>query len=182
MPEVYDALGNGDREAGFDAMNAMSYDEAVQHASSSIACIDCHDPQTMELTITRPAFVEGIKQAKAAEGVPDYDVNRDATNQEMRTYVCAQCHVEYYFAGEGKTLTFPWKNGLTVYDAMNYYDEVAAGPTSPTRRAALRRSRRSTPTSRPGRRASTRPTASPAPTATCRTTARVRRRSRITRS
>ena len=124
MPEIYDELGNGDRKAGFDAMNAMSYDEAFEHASSSIACIDCHDPKTMELTITRPAFMEGIKQAKAAEGITDYDVNRDATNEEMRTYVCAQCHVEYYFAGEGKTLTFPWKKGLTVYDAMDYYDEV----------------------------------------------------------
>ena len=124
MPEVYDELGDGDRQAGFDAMNALSYDEAYQHASSSIACIDCHDPQTMELRITRPAFVDGIKRAKAAEGIADYDVNRDATNQEMRTYVCAQCHVEYYFAGEGKTLTFPWKNGLTVYDEMSYYDEV----------------------------------------------------------
>ena len=124
MPEVYDELGDGDRQAGFDAMNALSYDEAYQHASSSIACIDCHDPQTMELRITRPAFADGIKRAKAAEGIADYDVNRDATNQEMRTYVCAQCHVEYYFAGEGKTLTFPWKNGLTVYDEMSYYDEV----------------------------------------------------------
>ena len=124
MPEIYDELGNGDRKAGFDAMNAMSYDEAFEHASSSIACIDCHDPKTMELTITRPAFMEGIKQAKAAEGITDYDVNRDATNEEMRTYVCAQCHVEYYFAGEGKTLTFPWSKGLTVYDEMSYYDEV----------------------------------------------------------
>lgn len=124
MPQVYDELGDGDRQAGFDALNAMSYDDAYEHASSSIACIDCHDPQTMELKITRPAFMEGIRQAKAAEGIADYDVNRDATNQEMRTYVCAQCHVEYYFAGEGKTLTFPWKNGLTVYDEMNYYDEV----------------------------------------------------------
>ena len=124
MPEIYDELGDGDRKAGFDAMNAMSYDEAFEHASSSIACIDCHDPKTMELTITRPAFMEGIKQAKAAEGITDYDVNRDATNEEMRTYVCAQCHVEYYFAGEGKTLTFPWSKGLTVYDEMNYYDEV----------------------------------------------------------
>ena len=124
MPEIYDELGDGDRKAGFDAMNAMTYGEAVEHASSSIACIDCHDPKTMELTITRPAFMEGIKQAKAAEGITDYDVNRDATNEEMRTYVCAQCHVEYYFAGEGKTLTFPWSKGLTVYDEMNYYDEV----------------------------------------------------------
>ncbi|WP_303324418.1 ammonia-forming cytochrome c nitrite reductase subunit c552 [Actinomyces radicidentis] len=124
MPEVWDELGDGDRQAGFDAMNAMSYQDAVQHVKGTIACIDCHDPKTMELTITRPAFIEGIKAAKADEGIQNYDVNRDATPQEMRTYVCAQCHVEYYFKGEGKTLTFPWKNGLTVYDAMDYYDEV----------------------------------------------------------
>ena len=78
----------------------------------------------MELTITRPAFVEGIRKAKEAEGIKDFDVNEDATNQEMRTYVCAQCHVEYYFAGQEKTLTFPWAKGLTVYDAMAYYDEI----------------------------------------------------------
>ncbi|WP_233188212.1 ammonia-forming cytochrome c nitrite reductase subunit c552 [Actinomyces qiguomingii] len=124
MPAVYDELGDGDREAGFHAMNAMSFKDAYEHTSGSIACIDCHDPQTMELTITRPAFVDGIRKAKAAEGIADYDVNRDATNQEMRTYVCAQCHVEYYFAGDSKTLTFPWDKGLTVYDAMDYYDEI----------------------------------------------------------
>lgn len=124
MPEVYDKLGNGDRTAGFHAMNALSFSEATQHVGSTIACIDCHDPKTMELTITRPAFIEGIKKAKALEGIKDYDVNRDATNLEMRTYVCAQCHVEYYFAGEGKTLTFPWDKGLTAYDAMNRYDEI----------------------------------------------------------
>ncbi len=124
MPEVYDKLGNGDRMAGFDAMNKLSYQEAVQHASGTIACIDCHDPKTMELTITRPAFMEGIKKYKASQGISDYDVNRDASNQEMRSYVCAQCHVEYYFKGEGKTLTFPWDKGLTAQDAMAYYDEV----------------------------------------------------------
>ncbi len=37
-----------------------------------------------------------------------------ATRQEMRTYVCAQCHVEYYFAGEDKVLTFPWTEGNTI--------------------------------------------------------------------
>jgi nitrite reductase (cytochrome c-552) len=41
----------------------------------------------------------------------------------MRTYVCAQCHVEYYFRGEGKYLTFPWDKGLTIDDIERYYDE-----------------------------------------------------------
>ena len=55
------------------------------------SCADCHDPQTMELRITRPAFVNAMTD----RGV---DLAA-ATRQEMRTYVCAQCHVEYYFLG-----------------------------------------------------------------------------------
>jgi nitrite reductase (cytochrome c-552) len=47
-----------------------------------------------------------------------------ATRQEMRTYVCAQCHVEYYFAGENKLLTFPWEKGLRIDDIEAYYEEV----------------------------------------------------------
>ncbi len=124
LPEIVDTLGNGDQAAGWAAMNKLPYGEAVQHASGPVACIDCHEPGTMKLRITRPAFVEGIKEFKASQGIADYDVNRDATNQEMRAYVCAQCHVEYYFKGEEKTLTFPWDEGLTVNDAISYFDRV----------------------------------------------------------
>jgi len=124
LPEIMDSLGNGDQAAGWAAMNKLPYGEAVQHASGPIACIDCHEPGTMKLRITRPAFVEGIKAVKASEGIADYNVNRDATNQEMRAYVCAQCHVEYYFKGDEKTLTFPWTEGLTANDAIAFYDNV----------------------------------------------------------
>ena len=124
LPEVVDSLGNGDPAVGWAEMNKLPYGEAVEHAQGPIACIDCHDPDTMALRITRPAFIEGIKAYMASQGVENYDVNADATTQEMRTYVCAQCHVEYYFAGDEKTLTFPWKNGLTAQDAIDYYDEV----------------------------------------------------------
>ncbi len=124
LPEIVDELGDGDQAAGWAAMNKLPYAEAVQHAGGPIACIDCHDPQTMQLRISRPAFINGIKALKANEGVPNYDVNQDASNQEMRAYVCAQCHVEYYFAGDDKTLTFPWTHGLTVQDAIQYYDEI----------------------------------------------------------
>ena len=41
----------------------------------------------------------------------------------MRTYVCAQCHVEYYFKGENKALTFPWEKGLKIENINDYYDE-----------------------------------------------------------
>ncbi|MDR1799015.1 MAG: ammonia-forming cytochrome c nitrite reductase subunit c552 [Bifidobacteriaceae bacterium] len=117
-------LGNGDMNAGFDAMNVMPYSEATALAEHPIQCIDCHNPTTMELQITRPALIEGLKALKASEGITDYDVNRDATTEEMRTYVCAQCHVEYYFAGDAKTLTFPWSNGTDINDVWEYYQEI----------------------------------------------------------
>ena len=117
-------LGNGDINAGFDAMNKMAYADATKLAEHPVACIDCHDATTMELRITRPAFINGIAEYKAGQGVANYDVNTMATAAEKRTFVCAQCHVEYYFAGDAKTLTFPWDKGLTVDNALAYYDEI----------------------------------------------------------
>jgi nitrite reductase (cytochrome c-552) len=121
---AYKQLGGGDIFKGFDALNKMPYAEARQHVNHPVSCLDCHDSQTMALRITRPAFMEGIRKVKALEGVQNYDVNTQATRQEMRTYVCAQCHVEYYFKGEGKTLTYPWDKGLKVENIQAYYDEV----------------------------------------------------------
>ncbi len=88
-----------------------------------VACIDCHDPRTMALRVTRPGFINGIKALKAHEGKKDYDPNRDATRQEMRSFVCGQCHVEYY-CGPKLTLFFPWGNGLKVEEIESYYNDV----------------------------------------------------------
>lgn len=126
MPEVYSKLGHGDQNKGFDAVNSMTYKEATSHAKRPIACADCHDPKTMQLRVTRPAFINGIKALKKHEGVKNFDPNKDATNQEMRTYICAQCHVEYYFKDEGdgrKTLTFPWDNGTHIDQIYKYYED-----------------------------------------------------------
>ncbi|TWT90159.1 Cytochrome c-552 precursor [Pseudobythopirellula maris] len=117
-------LGDGDLFVGFEKLNAMPYMEAKEHLEHPVACIDCHDADTMALRVTRPAFMEGIAAAKAHEGIEDYDVNTMATRHEMRTYVCAQCHVEYYFKGDKKRLTYPWANGLTVDGAYEYYEET----------------------------------------------------------
>ena len=68
--------------------------------------------------------MEGMKAIKASQGVKDYDVNRDATRAEMRSFVCGQCHVEYYFKGPEKRLTFPWHKGLKADQILEYYDEV----------------------------------------------------------
>ncbi len=80
-----------------------------------IGCADCHEPENMNLQISRPALVEAFeRQGK--------DINK-ATPQEMRSLVCAQCHVEYFFKGDGKYLTFPWDKGYSVEDMEAYYDE-----------------------------------------------------------
>jgi len=87
-----------------------------------IGCSDCHDSETMDLHISRPA----LREAFASMGK---DVDK-ATHNEMRSLVCAQCHVEYYFHDYPETpekdqyLTFPWKYGLTLEDAEKYYDEM----------------------------------------------------------
>ncbi len=117
-------LGGGDLTAGFEKMNQMTYQEATKQVKHPVACIDCHDPKTMALRVTRPGFLEGIRNLKAGQGVPNYDPNTMATAQEMRSYVCGQCHVEYYFKGPEKRLTFPWHKGLKAENMYDYYEEV----------------------------------------------------------
>ena len=119
----YRRLGGGDLTKGFEVMNQMPYAEARKEVTHPVACIDCHDPASMQLRVTRPGFLEGIKLLKASQGVADYDVNRDATRQEMRAFVCGQCHVEYYFRGSEKRLTYPWTKGLKADDILAYYEE-----------------------------------------------------------
>jgi len=122
----YKTLGGGGPDAlikGFELMNQMKYQEARTKVEHPVACIDCHDPQSMQLRVTRPGFLEGIRKVKASQGIADYDVNRDATRQEMRAYVCGQCHVEYYFKGAEKRLTYPWDKGLKADEMLSYYEE-----------------------------------------------------------
>lgn len=116
--------GDGDLTRGFERLNPLSYDSAAAWVDHPITCLDCHDPETMALRLTRPAFIEGIRALKASEGIPDYDVQTMATRQEMRSFVCGQCHVEYYFKGTEKRLTFPWERGVTADSMLAYYETV----------------------------------------------------------
>ncbi len=117
-------LGGGDLVKGFEKMNPMPYAEARKLVDHPVACIDCHEPRTMALRISRPAFLEGMRALKASQGVQSYDPNTMATRQEMRAYVCAQCHVEYYFKGPEKRLVFPWAKGLGADQILAFYDEA----------------------------------------------------------
>ena len=121
---AYKELGGGDIMKGFDAINKMPYQEARKFVDHPVSCIDCHNPQTMQLRVTRPAFINAIRAVKASQGVQNFDVNEHATRQEMRTYVCGQCHVEYYFQGPEKRLVYPWEKGLKIENMLAYYDEV----------------------------------------------------------
>ena len=120
----YMKAGGGNLIKGSEAIDPRPYAEIRPLFTHPIGCIDCHDPSNMSLRVTRPAFLEGIKIVKAAEGIDDYEVNSMATRQEMRTYVCAQCHIEYYFKGTEKRLTHPWFKGLRGDDILAYYDEI----------------------------------------------------------
>ncbi len=81
-----------------------------------IGCADCHEPETMNLQISRPALKEAYERMGKEISV--------SSIQEMRILACAQCHVEYYFKGEGKYLTFPWDSGMTVEAIEKYYDNI----------------------------------------------------------
>ena len=144
---LYRALGDGDVIKGFEKTYAMSYQETNDKLREighhhPVSCVDCHEPETMGIRVTRPAFVQGIRALAAGTGeVPHlpsiqrwregprdkpYDPNTDATRTEMRSFVCGQCHVEYYCANKFK-LTYPWGKGLTVEDAESFWNEVKLG-------------------------------------------------------
>lgn len=141
MP-VYREMGGGDAMKGFEASYKLSYQEMSQKLRDSghahpVSCVDCHEPTSMTLRVTRPGFIRGIQALAASEApVPalpsiaqwrsgrretPYDPNRDATRNEMRSFVCGQCHVEYYCSSK-MPLTFPWGKGLRVEQIEAFWD------------------------------------------------------------
>jgi len=79
-----------------------------------ITCANCHDPATMKLRVFNPAFVEAMKK----KGI---DTSR-APREDMRSYVCGQCHSEYYFEPKGKKVVFPWDDGFLPEQMYAYYE------------------------------------------------------------
>ena len=106
---------------GVKEFYAGNFHDLKNEITHPVGCLDCHDPQTMKLQITRPA----LREAFAAMGT---DINT-VTHQQMRSLVCAQCHVEYYFktdesAGLKNYLVFPWKNGTGAEAILSYYNDI----------------------------------------------------------
>ncbi len=143
MP-VYRKLGDGDALVGMNKTHSMSYQELNKMVHDmghghSVSCVDCHDPDSMALRVTRPAFIVGLQRLAESEApvpaIPSieiwrqgsrsepYDPNIDATRNEMRSFACGQCHVEYY-CSSAMPLTFPWSNGLTMDGAEKEWNET----------------------------------------------------------
>ncbi len=80
----------------------------------SITCANCHDPATMNLRVTNPAFIEAMERRGT-------DVKK-ASREEMRNYVCGQCHAEYYFEPGTSKVTFPWDKGFHPEEVFAYYE------------------------------------------------------------
>lgn len=142
MP-LYRQLGDGDAIAGFKATHQMSYQALndMLHASGHahpVSCVDCHDPNTMRLRVTRPGFIHAIQAlAESDAELPQmpsierwrktdreqaYDPNKLASRTEMRSFACAQCHVEYY-CSSAMPLEYPWSKGLRVEDLEAHWNE-----------------------------------------------------------
>jgi nitrite reductase (cytochrome c-552) len=150
---AYRFAGKGDIMEGFRIVNSMTWNEARKMTDEAgnqlithpVSCVDCHDPETMRLRVTRPAFLVGMQAlARSDDPVPhlpsvmrwregtrggEYDVNALASRHEMRSFACAQCHVEYYFTPPdspiGRSqLVYPWHQGLKVERIEAYYDDI----------------------------------------------------------
>jgi nitrite reductase (cytochrome c-552) len=143
MP-FYRKLGEGDAMKGFEKTFTLTYQEANKQVhdmghAHPVSCVDCHDPKTMKIRVTRPGFINGIRAlAKSDAPVPgmdsilqwrlggkkgEYDPNTDASRNELRSFVCGQCHVEYYCSTK-MPLTFPWGKGLKADDLEAFWNET----------------------------------------------------------
>ena len=101
MP-LYRKLGDGDAIKGFETTYKIPYKDLNKQLHDMghgfpVSCPDCHDPKTMQLIVTRPAFLQGIERLansdaptpfapsierwRAAGKAKPYDPNTDATPQ-----------------------------------------------------------------------------------------------------
>jgi nitrite reductase (cytochrome c-552) len=141
MP-VYRKLGDGDAIAGLHKTHKMPYDELNKLVHDmghghSVSCVDCHDPESMGLRVTRPGFIEGLRKLATSEAplphLPSverwrksgssepYDPNKLASRTEMRSFVCGQCHVEYYCSSK-MPLEYPWSKGLRAENIEEHWN------------------------------------------------------------
>jgi nitrite reductase (cytochrome c-552) len=104
-------------ELGWEGFHRHRYDDFRDRLAHGSSCADCHAPGGMELRVSRPAFVRAMERAGRGEELAQ------AAPAALRSFVCAQCHGEYYFSGPRQELVFPWEKGLRLEEIERYYDE-----------------------------------------------------------
>ena len=128
------------RELGWEAFNKTPYmdlaaklkteqGEGIHANLLGGTCADCHLPKDMSLRVTRPAYINAMVKRGYT---PDPEHGLVATRREMRSHVCQQCHVEYYFKKGSSELTFPWDmwpkdKPLRLEMIEAYYDALGQG-------------------------------------------------------
>ncbi|MGI9265315.1 MAG: ammonia-forming cytochrome c nitrite reductase subunit c552 [Gammaproteobacteria bacterium] len=127
-------------EFGWETFNSMPYfdtvellrerhGEGAEGAELGSTCADCHSPD-MRLRVNRQGFINAmVKRGYEADPV----TGLKGSQTEMLDYVCAQCHVEYYFKGPDNELVFPWEQwpkgeALTFEMIEAYYEAERAKP------------------------------------------------------
>lgn len=104
-----------------DDMWSMDFNTFREEMSDddSISCTTCHNAETMKLQLYSVPLKDYLRSiGKDPDNLP---------RNEMRSLVCGQCHVEYYFTDKGKGVNkkpvFPWKNGFGVEQIYSVYED-----------------------------------------------------------
>jgi nitrite reductase (cytochrome c-552) len=109
----------------FWSSNFHDYRTQLDYEKHSIGCQNCHDPEDkMKLVITSVPLNEALKRQGK-----DW---REASRDEMRSLVCAQCHNEYYFEtkdhGVAAKPHLPWDKGMDPEQMYEYYTNGKPSP------------------------------------------------------
>ncbi|NUU66659.1 ammonia-forming nitrite reductase cytochrome c552 subunit [Enterobacteriaceae bacterium BIT-l23] len=118
-PDVAREIAENGEQAYFHGQWARGGPQVV----NALGWADCHNTAAPGFSSGKPALVLSrpyAARAMNALGTPF----EQASRFDQQSMVCGQCHVEYYFAGKSKAVTFPWKQGTTA-DAMEaLYDDI----------------------------------------------------------
>nr|WP_281545505.1 ammonia-forming nitrite reductase cytochrome c552 subunit [Grimontia sp. SpTr1] len=110
-------------ERGEDGYFDGKWSRLGSEISNTIGCADCHDTKS-------EAFERGEPALKLSRPYADRAMNaihqpfEDQTRFTQQAQVCGQCHVEYYFSGPTKAVTFPWAQGTNVDQMEAYFDAL----------------------------------------------------------
>jgi nitrite reductase (cytochrome c-552) len=90
MP-LYRALGEGDAMRGFEKTYTFTYQELDKKLHDTghdhpVSCVDCHDPNSMALRVSRPGFIKGIQRlaesSAAVPALPSIDLWRESKRSQ----------------------------------------------------------------------------------------------------